>query len=223
MLAWIKARLSDHFGFSKAEANGTLVLLLLTSLLLVASPLLRWYQATHLDTSNDEDIVLLERTLAQLEAQQQPANTPHIKRSHPIQRPEQPQLFDINTTDQAQLRQIKGIGPKLSARIVKFRNKLGGFVSPAQYEEVYGLPPAVIKRLRAQTYIAAHFQPERLNINTVGVSALAAHPYLTYQQAQRIVRHRTQQGPWARVEALRSLLDMEETTWTKLQPYLTVQ
>jgi len=220
MIAWLKARLRDHFGFSTAEAKGTLVLLLLITVCLAAPPLLRWwYQRQHLATGHDVDIALLEHTLAQLEGPQPPAKAPPSQRT---QRSRQPLPFDMNKADQAQLRQIKGIGPKLSARIVKFRDKLGGFVSPAQYKEVYDLSPAVHKRLQQQTYIATEFQPARLNINTASVAALAAHPYLSYQQARRIVQHRTQQGPWASLEDLRKLLELAPAAWDRLQPYLTV-
>ena len=36
--------------------------------------------------------------------------------------------FDLNKADSLQLLQWKGIGPVLASRIVRFRNKLGGFV-----------------------------------------------------------------------------------------------
>ena len=223
MLAWIKAWLQDHFGFSKAETNGTLVLLLLCCLCLIAPQGLRWYYSMQPEVRYDEDIALLERTVALLEAQKQTLK-PNFKGKsrRNFHHSQQLQLFDINTADEAQLSAIKGIGPVLSARIVKFRNKLGGFVRQAQYEEVYGLGPAVINRLKKYAYISPSFCPKLLNINTVDVQTLAAHPYLTYQQAKGIVRYRKQHGRFPHVASLEVLVLMDKATLGKVKAYLTV-
>lgn len=50
-------------------------------------------------------------------------------------------------------------------RIVKHRESLGGFVTKAQVNEVYGLDTEV-KNLLNRSYIEMTFQPVRLNINT---------------------------------------------------------
>ena len=220
MLEWIKARLQDHFGFSKAETNGTLVLLLLCCLCLVVPWGLKWYYSTQPVASHDQDIALLEQALKILEAQKQTLKTSHKKHANNSKRPQQPLPFDINTADKAQISTIKGIGAVLSARIVKFRDKLGGFVRSAQYEEVYGLRPEVISRLKKHTYISPNFCPQRLNINTADTRALAAHPYLTYQQAKSIVCYREQHGPFPRITALEALILMDKATLEKVGPYL---
>ncbi|MEZ4904304.1 MAG: helix-hairpin-helix domain-containing protein [Spirosomataceae bacterium] len=55
--------------------------------------------------------------------------------------------FDINSADTTQLIRLKGIGSKLAARIIKFRDGLGGFASSAQYTEVYGLDSLALSEL----------------------------------------------------------------------------
>ncbi|HLS37651.1 MAG TPA: helix-hairpin-helix domain-containing protein, partial [Sphingobacterium bovisgrunnientis] len=47
--------------------------------------------------------------------------------------------ISINTADTSELKQLKGIGSVLAARIVKFRDALGGFHSVNQIQEVYGI------------------------------------------------------------------------------------
>ena len=187
---------------------------------------LQWYASKQPETRHDQDIVLLEQTLALLKVREQnmqqatkPTQAHKTDTPHSVQ---QLQAFDINTTDVTQLRAVKGIGPVLAARIIKFRNKLGGFINTKQYQEVYGLRPDVIKRLQQASYIRSGFQPVRLNINTADVQALAAHPYLTSQQAQRIVCHRIQHGPFAQVAALRMHGLIDEIGWEKVKYYLTV-
>ena len=45
----------------------------------------------------------------------------------------------INSCDSASLEALPGLGPVLSARIIRYRNLLGGFASVNQLREVYGL------------------------------------------------------------------------------------
>ena len=230
MLAWIKAMLRDHFGFSKAETNGTLVLLVLMIACLIVPWGLKQYYSTQPGHDYNQDIALLERTLALLEAQKQPSPKPQKSKSthhKPTSKPavtksQQPAPFDINIAHAAQLKTIRGIGSVLSTRIVKFRNKLGGFVHPAQYQEVYGLKPEVIERLKKSTYIDTSFCPTQIDINAADAKTLATHPYCTDAQARSIVHYRTQHGPFLTLKALKDSGLMDEATLTKLKPYLKV-
>lgn len=220
MFSWISARLRAHFGFSKTEINGTLVLLLLTSLCLLVSQGLRWYYSVQPALRHDQDIALLERTLSLLEAQvQRPKHTPK-KVKKDLGRAQLLEPFDINIASEAQLCTIKGIGPVLSARIVKFRDRLGGFISRTQYQEVYGLSPEVVEHLKERTYINASFRPVQLDINSADTQTLATHPYITYKQAQNIVYYRAQHGPFLTAEALSALVLIDASTFKKLNPYL---
>ena len=220
MFSWISARLREHFGFSKTETNGTLVLLLLTGTCLLVPQGLQWYHSVQPKSNHDQNIALLERTLALLEAQVQKPRHLHSKLESNSDRPHLPQSFDINTASEIQLSAIKGIGQVLASRIVRFRSKLGGFINQAQYREVYGLSPEVVARLKQYTYIGTNFQAAKLDINTADVPKMAAHPYLTYQQAQNIVRYRAQHGPFPTVVALGALALIDGATLEKLNPYL---
>jgi DNA uptake protein ComE-like DNA-binding protein len=221
MFSWIKARLRDHFGFSRAEANGTLVLLFFTSTCLLVPQCLKWYYSMQPEANHDHDIALLEHTLTLLATQEQRPKHTHKKPKKDPCRPQPLQYFDINTADEVQLSTIKGIGPVLAARIVKLRNKLGGFISQTQYQEVYGLRPEVVARLKKRTCISVGFQPKKLDINTADTQTLAVHPYITYQQARGIVHYRAQHGPFLTAEALSALVLIDEATLEKLKPYLS--
>jgi DNA uptake protein ComE-like DNA-binding protein len=220
MFSWISAQLREYFGFSKTETNGTLVLLLLTSICLLAPQGLRWYHSVQSQSSHDLDVALLERTLALLETQvQKSKHTRKILKKN-LDRSRLLRSFDINTANEAQLSTIEGIGQVFSSRIVKFRDKLGGFIDQAQYQEVYGLSPKAVECLKKYAYISADFQAAKLDINTANAQEMAAHPYLTYRQARSIVRYRAQHGSFHTVEALGSLILIDEATFKKLNPYL---
>ena len=202
MIRWLKTILHTHFGFSRAEARGVLVLLLLLASCLLIPQGARYYFSKQPEMHADEDIALLEKTLALLEAQKQ--------------------VHDINKAHAAQLCTLPGIGPVLSERIVRFREKLGGFVSHAQYQEVYGLRPEVVKSLERSTYISEDFQPRQLAVNTATASVLAAHPYITSQQARSIVRYRQQHGPFFSLDDLGHVVLWDDATLEKLAPYLSL-
>lgn len=209
MFAWVVRKLCTYAGCSRGEARGVLLLSVVLSGCLLLVQFGNYYRYLYPQSNMEQDIALLERTLAQLESS---------KASGAIA----PKVFDINRADASQLCEISGIGPVLSARIINFREKLGGFVYSAQYQEIYELPVDVVDRLQRCTYIQPDFSPVQLCINTASVQLLAAHPYLTWSQARSIVNYREQHGLFTHIADLRALVLIDQTTFTKLSRYVCV-
>jgi competence protein ComEA len=130
--------------------------------------------------------------------------------------------FNINNADTTQLKQIRGIGSKLSARIVKYRDRLGGFYSLEQLREVYGLQPEVIDSLNKYTFVAKAHTPARINLNTATIDELRTHPYMTSNLARAIVAYREQHGRFESVEELKQIKIIKPEQYEKLKPYLGV-
>ena len=130
--------------------------------------------------------------------------------------------FNLNLADTTQLIRIYGIGSKLSQRIIKYRNSLGGFISMNQLKEVYGLDSAVVKELNKKVFIDYEFQPARLAINTVSEKELGAHPYIKYNLAKAITTYRFQHGNFSSIEDLKKIALVDESFFTKIKPYLTL-
>lgn len=130
--------------------------------------------------------------------------------------------FDLNAADTSQLKKVNGIGVKLSLRIIKYREALGGFVRMEQLSEIYGLDTAVASRLSRSSFIMTDFRPSQLNLNTVEESKLAAHPYLKKEAARSIVAYRFQHGRFQTMGDLRKIHVIDEQTFQKITPYLTV-
>ncbi|MFB9864537.1 ComEA family DNA-binding protein [Rufibacter immobilis] len=133
------------------------------------------------------------------------------------------QPFDLNTADTTELKQIRGIGSKLSQRIINFRDKMGGFHSVDQVAEVYGLPPEVADSVRKYAFIAKDGGIRKINLNAATFAELRQHPYIGYSLARAIVNYRTQHGPYPSVEELRKIKVLKEEQFQKMQPYLVVQ
>lgn len=130
--------------------------------------------------------------------------------------------IDINEADSSQFILLPGIGPKLAARIIQFRAKLGGFYSVDQVAETYGIVDSVFQRFKLK--LVCH--PGRLaiiNINTSTLEPLKQHPYIRWKLAEAIIRYREQHGPFKKVEDLLLLHMIDEAMLAKLLPYLSVE
>lgn len=131
-------------------------------------------------------------------------------------------VFDINTADNSQLHPLRGIGDKLSLRILKFRDALGGFYDKGQYAEIYGLDSLTRAELSLNTHIEAPVK--KISINTATAEQLYAHPYLRNRKLVAvIINYRNQHGPYRTVEDLEKIKIIERQTLEKLTPYLSFE
>lgn len=130
--------------------------------------------------------------------------------------------FNINTADTTQLKQIRGIGSKLSARIIKYRNSLGGFRSMAQVQEVFGLSPEVVDSLQKYTFVPKANAVTQIDLNKATAEELRLHPYISSNVARAIVAYREQHGPYQQVAEIRNIKLISSELYTKLEPYLAL-
>jgi competence ComEA-like helix-hairpin-helix protein len=126
---------------------------------------------------------------------------------------------DINLADTTAFIALPGIGSKLAERIVRFREKLGGFYSIEQIGEVYGLADSVFQKIRPLFQMAT-FTIKKININTASLDELKAHPYIRFNIAKSIIAYREQHGIFTTIEDLKKLVLMTEDIYTKAYPYL---
>ncbi|WP_373516164.1 ComEA family DNA-binding protein [Pricia sp.] len=104
--------------------------------------------------------------------------------------PQNVAVKDLNTATAQELRKINGIGEKLSARILKFRNRLGGFLVDDQLYDVYGMDPEVVGRTLERYRVRQKPDIPKINVNTASVYEIAALVYIQKQVAERIVEYR---------------------------------
>jgi competence ComEA-like helix-hairpin-helix protein len=133
------------------------------------------------------------------------------------------EIFDINEADSTQWKSIYGIGSKLSKRIIVYREKLGGFITQNQLNEVYGLDSVVIDRINKASFLSAEFSPNKIYVNTADELVLSSHPYLTKKLAKAIVAYRFQHGKFHSLEDLRKVQLIDNTVLEKISPYLTFE
>ncbi|HVZ95306.1 MAG TPA: helix-hairpin-helix domain-containing protein [Chitinophagaceae bacterium] len=131
-------------------------------------------------------------------------------------------IININTADTSQLISLPGIGSKLSARIIAFRNRLGGFYSVDQVAETYMLPDSTFKKIKPMITVE-NIPVKQININMAGIDEMKLHPYLRYNLANAIFQYRRQHGNFNSVEDIKKIMLITNDIYGKIAPYLTVK
>jgi DNA uptake protein ComE-like DNA-binding protein len=128
-------------------------------------------------------------------------------------------LIDLNSCDSASLESLPGIGPVLSARIIKYRNLIGGYARIDQLREVYGLPQETFELIKprffADTSLLRH-----ININTAEYSDLDLLPYLGRIDITSIIKYRDIQKHIGSISELVKNNIIPDSTARKIRPYL---
>lgn len=127
-------------------------------------------------------------------------------------------LFELNSATAEELTQIRGIGAVLSARIVEYRERLGGYYSYDQLLEVYGLKPEVIALLQEQSTLDS--TRTFFNFNADSIKHLSRHPYIDWSLAKVIFNYRQVHGDFTRPEELKNIHILSDSLYQKLRPYV---
>jgi len=109
-------------------------------------------------------------------------------------KPEKSIVLDINQATKEDLMKVYGIGDKISDRILEQKEKYGAFVSMEQMDDIWGLSPEVIEKLKSSFVVKATSNCKKININNASVKELTQFPLFKYQLAKEIVIYRTMNG-----------------------------
>ncbi len=132
-------------------------------------------------------------------------------------------VLDINTADSMAFEALPGIGEKLSSRIVRYRERLGGFASVDQLKEVYGLHDSVLQRFNHRLKVEAGHVPQKIKLNTCTYPELRKHPYVTHVLAKSILAFKAAHGPFKSKEDLLKIASVDVATIGKLLPYCSFE
>jgi competence ComEA-like helix-hairpin-helix protein len=130
--------------------------------------------------------------------------------------------ININSADSLTLVRLKGIGPVLAARIIKYRESLGGYADVNQLKEIYGMDTNTLKSIIPSLYIDLS-AIRKMDLNTATFKELLHHPYLEYDDVKRIVNYRDKHHP---IDSLNALFDIEglpQELVRRIKPYLMIE
>ncbi len=199
--------LKNYFYFTRSERRAILILLVL--IIAVGGACLITNPKDALEAIPDEKLTEdFEKFKAAL-AEQKTASPRKLYEGETI---------EINSADTSVLKTIPGIGSSYAARIIKYREALGGFVSKRQLYEVWGINDERYNMI--EPYITIQGKPRTLAVNKLSIEQLNAHPYITYRQAKTIIDIRSRKGFIKSMNKLALLDEFTPKDIKRLTPYL---
>ena len=146
---------------------------------------------------------------ARQQSQQPQQYRPHSNKISGVQR------IALNTADTTELMRVPGIGHYYARRIEQYRQRLGGYVSVEQLDEIDGFPSE-----------AKHFftieqnSQKRINVNKLDFVQLRRHPYMGYRRAKAIVEYRRLHGRIKSLNELSASGSFSSDDISRLEPYV---
>lgn len=132
------------------------------------------------------------------------------------------EVIELNSADSAKLTELKGIGPSFAVRIIRYRNRLGGFVNKEQLKEIYGIDSLEYADIKNQVSVNIS-KVKKININTISFAQLQIFPYLNYKQVNAIIQYRVQHGSYNSITDMKNIVLLDEGILRKIEPYLAFE
>ncbi|MGB5368842.1 MAG: helix-hairpin-helix domain-containing protein [Flavobacteriaceae bacterium] len=133
-----------------------------------------------------------------------------------------PPKSDLNLATREELMAISGIGEVLSARIIKFRDRLGGFLVVDQLYDVYGLEPEVVAKALERFEVVSLPEVEKINLNEASAEELSRLIYISPQLARQIIAYRQRNGSIDSFDELSAIEDFPIEKIERIRLYLSL-
>jgi competence protein ComEA len=131
-------------------------------------------------------------------------------------------IAELNSVDSVSLLSLDGIGPYYAGKIIRYRDRLGGFTCTEQLMEIKGMDSTRYDQFKGQVTVSPQLI-RKINLNTVTFKELLKHPYFEYYLVKEIFNYKDGIRAYDSVEQLRKLPVMYEELYGKIAPYLEVK
>ena len=129
-------------------------------------------------------------------------------------------IIEVNGADSIQLEEIKGVGPAFARRILKYRERLGGFYKKEQLLEVFGLDSLKYQEIKDQIVLDEN-KLRKINVNTAVQEDFKYHPYIRYKQVNALIEYRKQHGNYSNIAELNKVVILDPELIARMAPYFS--
>ena len=129
------------------------------------------------------------------------------------------EIIELNDADSTKLTEIRGVGPSFAMRILRYRERLGGFYDKEQLKEIFGIDSLKYNEIKNQVSINPG-AVNKININTISFNQLLIFPYLRYKQVNAIIQYRVQHGSYTSIADMKNIALLDNVILRKIEPYL---
>ena len=128
-------------------------------------------------------------------------------------------MVELNTADTAALIQIRGVGPYYAAKIIQYRNALGGYFETKQLYEIKKIPKERMDVI-IESVLVDEKHVKKIRINHCEFKELLAHPYFDYYETKVLFDYKNEQGKFIYLHDLKKLDPLPDYYIKKVGPYL---
>ena len=127
--------------------------------------------------------------------------------------------LDVNHADSSIFETLPGIGARLASRIVRYRERLGGFYTIDQLKEVYGINDTLYRSINSMLYLDVS-AINKIKVNDIGYDELSRHPYIGFSKAKLVMAFRKSHGRINNKDGLAKMLLLDSAGLERLLPYV---
>lgn len=131
-------------------------------------------------------------------------------------------VVDINNLSEKEFKELGGFWKYNAVGIIKYRNLLGGYRKKEQLLEVYSVKKYYYDKI-TENIIIDKQKIQKININFAEVSELGRHPYISYNDAKKIIDFRNKNGSFKQLNDLTKNNIISKRSFEKISPYLKVK
>jgi DNA uptake protein ComE-like DNA-binding protein len=131
-------------------------------------------------------------------------------------------VIELNKADTFELQRLRGIGPGFAYRIIKYRDRLGGFVSKTQVMEVFGMDSLRFSGI-SDHIVADRSLVHPIDLNNVTFKEMLAHPYFPFEITKAIMLYRKEHKLIRDPDELKLIHGIDEVLFQKIRPYIFVK
>mgnify|MGYP001293784890 FL=1 len=131
--------------------------------------------------------------------------------------------IDLNIATTLELQKVYGIGPALSARIVSYREKLGGFSVDKQLLSVWGLSDQVVKNVLNSFTVKTPKKIKMISVNTASASDIATITGISFELAKEIWEFRVLHEKILSLSELQKIEGMTLSKYALIELYLHIE